>query len=81
MQNSRIPLYVFAAAVVAVALSAAGVPFTRLLPYAVLLACPLMMIFMMKGMGGMSGRDKKDHTGHGCEHDPTHKVGPPSLRS
>ena len=30
--------------------------------------CPLMMFFMMRSMGGMSG---EDHTGHGCEHDPT----------
>jgi hypothetical protein len=81
MNNSRIPIYVVAAAVVAVALGVAGVPFTRMLPFALLLACPLMMVFMMKGMGGMGGGDKEDHTGHGCEHDPTRKVEPPSRRS
>lgn len=31
--------------------------------------CPLMMFFMMRSMGGMGGSE--DHTGHGCEHDPT----------
>ena len=36
----------------------------------ILLVCPLMMFFMMKGMGDMSGQHE-DHTGHGCEHDPT----------
>lgn len=33
-----------------------------------LLVCPLMMVFMMRAMGGMNG---EDHTGHGCEHDPS----------
>ena len=28
-----------------------------------------MMIFMMRGMTSMSSGE--DHTGHGCEHDPT----------
>ena len=55
--------------VVAVALAVAGVPFGTLLPFAVLLACPLMMVFMMKGMHGMHGGES--HVGHGCEHDPT----------
>ena len=32
--------------------------------------CPLMMFFMMRSMGAMAGGE--DHTGHGCEHDPTH---------
>jgi choline-glycine betaine transporter len=63
--------------VVAVALAVAGVPFGALLPFAVLLACPLMMVFMMKGMHGMHGGGES-HVGHGCEHDPTRTHGPRS---
>ena len=38
----------------------------------VLAVCPLMMFFMMRSMGGMGGMGgREDHTGHGCEHDPT----------
>ena len=36
----------------------------------IVLVCPLMMVFMMRGMD--HGRvQPEDHTGHGCEHDPT----------
>ncbi len=81
MQKSRIPTYVAAAAVVAVVLGLTGVRFASLLPYSILLVCPLMMIFMMKGMSGKAGSDKEDHTGHGCEHDPTTQVDAPSRPS
>jgi Protein of unknown function (DUF2933) len=40
-----------------------------LLPYAIFLLCPLMMLFMMKGMQGMGG-EKSGHDGpdqHGRE--------------
>ena len=46
---------------------------------ALVLACPLMMVFMMRGMSGSHGSE--DHTGHGCEHDPTHKAEPPAGRA
>ena len=62
MDTSRIPMYVVAAAVLAVALSVAGVPFTRLLPFAVILVCPLMMIFMMRGHGNHGGHSDSGHT-------------------
>ena len=83
MHKNRMPIYLVGAAVVAIALRAGGLPFTSLLPFVILLACPLMMIFMMKGMGGMGGKkaDTEDHTGHGCDHDPTRKIGPPARRS
>ena len=42
----------------------AGVPLASALPYAVLLACPLMMIFMMSSMGG-HGSGCHDHDGKG----------------
>ena len=45
----------------------------------VLVICPLMMFFMMRSMGGMRGGE--DHTGHGCEHDPTGHDHPAEPRS
>ena len=44
-----------------------------------LVICPLMMFFMMGSMGGMGGSE--DHTGHGCEHDPTRHDHPAEPRS
>ena len=77
MQHDRIPTYLLAAAAIAAVLAIVGVPLAALLPYALLLACPLMMIFMMRGMTGM-GSGRENHTGHGCEHDPTRKAEPPT---
>ena len=70
MSHDRMMTYLLVAAAIAAALAVAGVPLASLLPFAILLACPLMMVFMMKGMSGMHGGNE-DHTGHGCEHDPT----------
>jgi len=72
--NKMLP-YLLGAAAVAAILSVAGVPLGNLLPFAVVLACPLMMLFMMRGMAG--GHGGEDHTGHGCEHDPTRRGEPP----
>ena len=44
-----------------------------------LLVCPLMMLFMMRSMGGMGGGE--DHTGLGSEHDPTRQDHPAEPRS
>lgn len=77
MSKTRIPIYLLAAVGVAAVLAIAGVPLLTLLPFAIVLACPLMMFFMMKGMGG-TGNTKEDHTGHGCEHDPTRPVDQPA---
>ena len=60
------------AAVVALVLAAVGVPWTTILPFAFILACPLMMIGMMLMMGGMGmgmsmshdQRDKTDDNAH-----------------
>ena len=68
-RNQLLTCLIVAAAVAAVVVIIAGVPLAALLPFALLLACTLMMIFMMRGMSGMAGRE--DHTGHGCEHDQT----------
>ena len=73
MTHNRMPTYLLAAAAIAAVLVIAGVPLAGLLPFALVLVCPLMMIFMMRGMGGKQG-GSDDHTGHGCEHDPTNKA-------
>lgn len=71
--SNRMLPYLLGAAVIAALLIAFGAPLASLLPFALVLACPLMMVFMMKGMAGMHG-SREDHTGHGCEHDPTNKA-------
>ena len=55
MHSNRILPCLAAAAVVAVALIALGAPVASLLPLAALLACPLMMVFMMRGMSRSHG--------------------------
>ena len=75
--TNRFVPYLIGAAALAVVLAALGFPLASLLPFAIVLACPLMMIFMMRGMAGMHGGGE-DHTGHGCEHDPARHVEPPS---
>ena len=69
----RMMPYLIAGALVAAVLVGLGVPLGTLLPFAIVLVCPLMMLFMMRGMSGMH-RGGEDHTGHGCEHDPTRRV-------
>jgi hypothetical protein len=61
--------YLAVAAVAAAVFVAFGVPLATLVPFAIFLACPIMMFFMMRGMG--HGHSAEDHAGHGCEHDPT----------
>jgi DUF2933 family protein len=52
-----------AGAAVVAGLLIAGTPVRSLLSFVLLLACPLMMLFMMRGMGGHG-----DGGGHGCGH-------------
>ena len=80
MHSNRMVPYMVGAAAVAAVLVAFGVPFATFLPFVILLACPLMMIVMMRGMGGMGGTKSEDHTGHGCEHDPNRHAEPPTTR-
>lgn len=84
MNHQKMVPYLVGAVAVAAVLSVFGVPLAALLPFAVLLACPLMMFFMMRGMGGMGGMSgmgsQEDHTGHGCEHDPTRHLEPSERR-
>ena len=67
MRCNRMFPYLVGAAAVAAVLALLGVPLGAVVPFAVVLACPLMMIVMMRGMGGGG----EDHSGHGCEHDLT----------
>ena len=72
MQASRFPMYVMAAAAVALVAVVAGVPLASFLPFAILLLCPLMMFFMMKNMGGMHGSTEDQSTRKESETYPTH---------
>ena len=51
----QLPLYVIALAILIVGLAAAGVPADTLLLGLLVLACPLMILFMMAGMHGGHG--------------------------
>lgn len=54
MKSSNLGLYAIAFAIAFVGALWAGVPLAGLAPALIFLACPLMMIFMMKGMHGGS---------------------------
>ena len=58
--------WLVAAAIVAGALVIAGVPLASFAVLAVVLACPLMMFFMMRGMqgDGHMGESRRERTGH-----------------
>ena len=60
MKREQLPLYAIALAVVIVGLAFTGVPLGTLLILPLILACPLMMIFMMRGM---------DHRGTKHDHE------------
>ena len=52
MKSSNLGLFAIAAATAFVGALWAGAPLATLVPALVVLACPLMMVFMMKGMHG-----------------------------
>ena len=52
MMRQHLPYYAIAAAILIVGLAAFGVPVSNLLFLGVILVCPLMMLFMMRGMHG-----------------------------
>ena len=62
MKTSNMGLFAVAAAIAFVGTLWAGVPLAGLAPVLIFLACPLMMIFMMKGMhgGDTEHRDARD---------------------
>jgi hypothetical protein len=51
-RNSNYGLYAVAAAILIVGVVAFDVPFGSLATFGLILFCPLMMIFMMRGMTG-----------------------------
>ena len=53
MKSSNMGLFAIAAAIAFVGALWAGVPLAGLATVMIFLACPLMMFFMMRGMGGM----------------------------
>jgi hypothetical protein len=73
MKRQQLPLYAIALAILVVGLAFAGVPVITLLVGLAVLACPLMMMFMMGGHGGHGGSGQHtDGPGeHGHEHRPT----------
>ena len=77
MHSKRMFPYLIGAAALAAVLIAFGAPLATVLPFAIFLACPLMMFLMMRGMASTNGHD--DHTGHGCEHDPTRTTDSPTT--
>lgn len=75
MRTNRVVSWLIGAAAVAAVLLALGMPVASLWPVAFVLACPLMMVVMMRGMAGMAA-GPHDHRGHGCEHDRTRRADP-----
>lgn len=66
MRRDKMPTFVLAGAIVVGALLFSGAPSAAIVLPLILLACPLMMIFMMRGMnhgGGQSGHGD----GHGAD--------------
>jgi|SoiMethySBSTD1v2_1073268.scaffolds.fasta_scaffold193182_4 DUF2933 family protein len=55
MKREHLPLYAIAPAILIVGLAFAGVPVQTILFGLLVLACPLMMLFMMGGHGGPGG--------------------------
>jgi Protein of unknown function (DUF2933) len=68
MHSTGMRYLLVAAGALIVGLLAAGTPVRSLLPLVLLLACPLMMVFMMAGHGG-TNRDADGHGGAARERD------------
>ena len=69
MKKRDYGLYAVAAAIVVVGALWLEVPLASLGVFAVVLACPLMMLFMMGGMRGMHGGDSDRNDAHGTPDD------------
>jgi type III secretory pathway component EscV len=61
MKTSNLGLFAVAAAIALVGALLLGAPLGSLVVLAVVLACPLMMIFMMNGMHGDEGSASEHH--------------------
>lgn len=64
VKRKQLGLYAIALAVLIVGLVFAGVPLQTVLFGLLVLACPLMMMFMMGGHGGHGGSDEQRHDQH-----------------
>jgi hypothetical protein len=71
MRREQLPLYAVALAVLIVGLAFAGVPWGTLIVLPVILACPLMMFFMMRGMDHGSTPRDRDEQDHHADHGST----------
>jgi len=60
MKREQLPLYALALAVLVVGLAFAGVPVETLFVAAIVLACPLMMFVMMRGMSHGDDRERRE---------------------
>jgi hypothetical protein len=60
MKRQHFGWYAVAVAAIVIAAVALGVPSSTIFLGLALLACPLMMMFMMGGHGGGSGRESND---------------------
>ena len=70
MKRENMPVLALAGAVLVAVLVLSGVSLAAVLYPLALLACPLMMIFMMRGMdhgGGHSDSCHRDHRGHDAD--------------
>ena len=63
MPHHRMARYCIVLALLAPVLLVLGTPVGRLLPFALALACPLMMVFMMRRMHGRQGDHTHDEPG------------------
>ena len=62
--SKQTPLYVGLAAGIVIGLLFAGSSLGALLPWAIVLLCPVMMLLMMRGMGPHgAGQEKTDQQG------------------
>ncbi|SDM28417.1 Protein of unknown function [Lentzea albidocapillata subsp. violacea] len=64
MKRQHLGLYAIALAILIVGSAFAGVPLPTMLVGLLVLACPLMMMFMMGGHGGHGGHGGSDEQHH-----------------
>ena len=78
MRNRNYGLYAIALAIVVLGVLWAGLPAASLALFGLLLVCPLMMFFMMRGMhGGQGGHaGHTDQGGQGHQHNVSDRAGP-----
>jgi len=73
MKNTNYGLYALAVAVLAVGALWLGLPVSTLGLLAIVLVCPLMMLFMMKGMHSGDSHGQPGSKSSGSEHDSTNR--------